>query len=632
MSKQKEHKLFGDFPPVSTEQWEEVIAKDLKGADYEKKLVWKTAEGFNVRPYYRAEDLKNLKFLNVGVGEFPYVRGVKKCNNWRIMQTIWETDPAKANEKARNYIANGAQSISFVVNGKVMKSGDLDVLLDGIDLAKVEIVMRGCKVEMVAGLVIEKAERENWDADTSRLVFVCDPLIKQLSLKGGFTGSKDGITVFSTLQELISKGAKYKKWRFINVDGYNFQYAGATIVQELAFALAVGHEYLVNMTDMKLTVDQVAQSLRFVFAVSPDYFMEIAKLRAARMLWANIVKAYSPKEEESLKMMIHAVTSRWSMTKYDSYVNMLRVTTEAMSASIGGVHSLEVLPFDITYQQPTEFSERIARNVQLLLKHESHFDNVTDPAGGSYYIENLTNEIAEQAWALFKEIEQRGGYIQAFKSGYIKEQIDASAEKKNKQIATRRIALLGTNQFPNFSEKRDDCKDGSSCLSGPGFGIGGTCCGSDVVAETDPIHIYRAAEPFEELRLKVDASGKEPHAFMLTCGTLGMARARSQFSSNFFGCAGIRIIDNTFFQSVEEGAQAALASGAEIVVVCAADDDYAQLAPKAKEIIGDKAILVVAGAPASQPELEAQGITNFISVRSNVLETLRQYVKDLGIK
>lgn len=632
MSKQKEHKLFAEFPPVSTEQWEEVITKDLKGADYEKKLVWKTAEGFNIRPYYRAEDLKNLKFLNAGVGQFPYVRSVKKCNNWRIMQTVWEVDPAKANEKARNAIANGAQSVSFTVNGKIMKSDDLDVLLDGIDLENVEIIIRGCEVKMVAGLVIDKAERENWDVDKSRVVFVCDPLMKLLSLRGGFPYSEDGVMVFSALQGLIARCAKYRKWRFINVNAYNFQYAGATIVQELAFALAVGHEYLVKMTNLKLTVDQVAQSLRFVFAVSPDYFMEIAKLRAARMLWANIVKAYSPKEEDSLKMMIHAATSRWSMTKYDPYVNMLRGTTEAMSASIAGVHSLEVLPFDITYQQPTEFSYRIARNVQLLLKHESHFDNVTDPAGGSYYIENLTNEIAEQAWALFKEIEQRGGYIQAFKSGYIKEQIDASAEKKNKQIATRRMTLLGTNQFPNFSEKMDNCADNDLCSSAQGFGFDGACYDFDVEAETDPIHIYRAAEPFEELRSKVDASGKEPHAFMLTCGTLGMARARSQFSSNFFGCAGIRIIDNTFFQSVEEGAKAALESGAEIVVVCAADDDYAQLAPKAKEIIGDKAILVVAGAPASQPELEAKGIKNFISVRSNVLETLKQYVKDLGIK
>lgn len=631
MSNEKEQKLFAEFPPVSTEQWEEVIVKDLKGADYEKKLVWRTAEGFNVRPYYRAEDLKNVKFLNAGVAEFPYVRSVKKCNNWRVVQTLWLEDPIEANKAARKAIENGAESIAFHVNGKKMKAADLDVMLDGIDPNSVEIIIRGCEVKMVAGLLIEKAEREGWDTEKSKVVLICDPIMKLLSLRGGFPYNEDGAMLFAALHGMIAQCAKYKKWRLINVNAYNFQYAGATIVQELAFTLAVGHEYLLKMMEMKLPVDEVAQAIRFAFAVSPNYFMEIAKFRAARMLWANIVNAYAPKKEDSRKMMIHAVTSRWSMTKYDPYVNMLRVTTEAMSAAVAGVHSLEVLPFDIVYERPTEFSYRIARNVQLLLKHEAHFDNVTDAAGGSYYIENLTQQIADQAWELFKQIEDRGGYIKAFKIGFIKELIDASAAKKDKEIATRRITLLGTNQFPNFTEKMETTGQENTCDT-PGFGFDGACYDFDVTPDTDPLRIYRAAEPFEELRMKVDASGKEPKAFMLTCGTLGMARARSQFSSNFFGCAGIRIIDNTFFNSVEEGAKAALASGADIVVVCAADDDYAELAPKVKELIGDKAILVVAGAPASQPELEAQGIKNFISVRSNVLETLRQYVKELGIK
>lgn len=631
MSKEKERKLFSEFPPVQTQQWEEVIAKDLKGADYEKKLVWRTAEGFNVRPYYREEDLKNVKFLNAGIAEFPYVRSVKKCNNWRILQTVWSQDPAEANKTALNAIENGVQSVAFSVNGKAMTAQDLDTMLDGIDLNGVEIVFRGCEVKMVAGLLIEKAERENWDTDKSKVVFVCDPIMKLLSLRGAFPYNEDGAMVFAALHGMISRCAKYRKWRFVNVNAYNFQYSGATIVQELAFALAVGHEYLIKLMEMNLTVDQVAQAMRFAFAVSPNYFMEIAKLRAARMLWANIVKAYDPKEEDSLKMMNHATTSRWSMTKYDPYVNMLRVTTEAMSAAVAGAHSIEVLPFDIIYRRPTEFSYRISRNVQLLLKHESHFDNVTDPAGGSYYIENLTQELAGKAWELFKEVENRGGYIKAFKDGFIKEQLDASADKKHKEVATRRITLLGTNQYPNFTETIEAGEQENVCAA-PGFGFDGACYDFDVKPETQPLRIHRAAEPFEELRMKVDASGKQPKAFMLTCGTLGMARARSQFSSNFFGCAGIRIVDNTFFTSVEEGAKAALASGSQIVVVCAADDDYAELAPKAKEIIGDKAILVVAGAPASQPELEAKGIKNFISVRSNVLETLDKYVKELGIK
>lgn len=631
MSKEKVQKLFTEFPPVSTKQWEEVIAKDLKGADYEKKLVWKTAEGFNVRPYYRSEDLKNIKFINSGVGEFPYVRGVKKCNDWRVLQTVLQTDPAEANAMARKSIEGGADSIAFTVNGREFTPEYLDILLEGIDPNVIELTFRGCEVKIVAGLILDKAERDNWDKEKTRVNFVVDPIMKLLSLKGGFPNSDDGVMNFASVQGMISLCAKYKKWHCVGVNAYNFKYTGATIVQELAFMLAVGHEYLVKMQGMGVKIDDVAQSMRFAMSVSPNYFMEIAKLRAARMLWANIVKEYKPQEEKSLKMVAHVATSRWEMTAYDPYVNMLRVTTEAMSAAIAGAHSIEVLPFDVVYELPTEFSYRIARNVQLLLKHEAHFNNVTDPSGGSYYIENLTQEIAKHAWELFKEVEKRGGYIKAFREGFITGQIEASAAKKDKDIATRRLILLGTNQYPNFNEKIEEIVSEQMCKS-PGFGFDGECRDFEIEKEIDTLKLYRGAQPFEQLRMAVDNSGREPEAFMLTCGTLGMARARSQFASNFFGCAGIRVIDNTFFQSVEEGAKAALASGAEIVVVCAADDDYAELVPKAKKIIGNKAVLVVAGAPASQPELEAQGVKNFISVRSNVLETLKQYIKELGIK
>ena len=345
--------------------------------------------------------------------------------------------------------------------------------------------------------------------------------------------------------------------------------------------------------------------------------MEIAKFRAARMLWANIVKGYGPAKNCACKMQIHAETSRWNQTVYDPYVNMLRGTTEAMSATIAGVHSLEVMPFDASFENPTEFSKRIARNVELLLKNESHFDQVVDPAGGSYYVENLTQSIAAEAWKLFLEIEEKGGYTEAYKAGLIVERIKASAAAKDKNIATRRQTLLGANQYPNFTE----------------------VAGKEITAESvtrkqaegNVLVPYRGAMAFEEMRLHVDRSGKEPKAFMLTCGNLGMARARSQFSCNFFACAGIKVIDNTYFKSIEEGAKAALESKAQIVVVCASDDDYAEAAPKVKELLGGKAILVVAGAPACAPELEAQGITNFINVKSNVLETLKFYLKEMGI-
>lgn len=616
MANTKSEKLFTEFPPVPTEKWEEVITADLKGADYERKLVWKTGEGFNVRPYYRAENLEGIKFLGSQAGEFPYVRGTHAHNRWRVHQTVSVVCPKEANAEALKILNAGVDSLGFCIASADFSAADLDMLLKDICIPAVEITFCGEKTAHVAELVLAKVEKEGIAKEDVRIAFCIDPLVKGLSSKGEFC-SPNGEKCIARIVELIHKTKEYKHVRIVTVAGQTFGNSGSTIVEELAFTLSAGHDYLVRLTDAGLDIDAAARKLRFSFSVSSNYFMEIAKFRAARMLWANIVKGYGPAKNCACKMQIHAETSRWNQTVYDPYVNMLRGTTEAMSATIAGVHSLEVMPFDASFENPTEFSKRIARNVELLLKNESHFDQVVDPAGGSYYVENLTQSIAAEAWKLFLEIEQKGGYTEAYKAGLIVERIKASAAAKDKNIATRRQTLLGANQYPNFTE----------------------VAGKEITAESvtrkqaegNVLVPYRGAMAFEEMRLQVDRSGKEPKAFMLTCGNLGMARARSQFSCNFFACAGIKVIDNTYFKSIEEGAKAALESKAQIVVVCASDDDYAEAAPKVKELLGGKAILVVAGAPACAPELEAQGITNFINVKSNVLETLKFYLKEMGI-
>ena len=616
MANTKSEKLFTEFPPVPTEKWEEVITADLKGADYERKLVWKTGEGFNVRPYYRAENLEGIKFLGSQAGEFPYVRGTHAHNRWRVHQTVSVVCPKEANAEALKILNAGVDSLGFCIASADFSAADLDMLLKDICIPAVEITFCGEKTAHVAELVLAKVEKEGIAKEDVRIAFCIDPLVKGLSSKGDFC-SPNGEKCIARIVELIHKTKEYKHVRIVTVAGQTFGNSGSTIVEELAFTLSAGHDYLVRLTDAGLDVDAAARKLRFSFSVSSNYFMEIAKFRAARMLWANIVKGYNPEKNCACKMQIHAETSKWNQTVYDPYVNMLRGTTEAMSAAIGGVYSLEVTPFDASFENPTEFSKRIARNVELLLKNESHFDQVVDPAGGSYYVENLTQSIAAEAWKLFLEIEQKGGYTEAYKAGLIVERIKASAAAKDKNIATRRQTLLGANQYPNFTE----------------------VAGKEITAESvtrkqaegNVLVPYRGAMAFEEMRLQVDRSGKEPKAFMMTCGNLGMARARSQFSCNFFACAGIKVIDNTYFKSIEEGAKAALESKAQIVVVCASDDDYAEAAPKVKELLGGKAILVVAGAPACAPELEAQGITNFINVKSNVLETLKFYLKEMGI-
>ena len=616
MANTKREKLFTEFPPVPTEKWEEVITADLKGADYERKLVWKTGEGFNVRPYYRAENLEGIKFLGSQAGEFPYVRGTRAHNRWRVHQTVSVVCPKEANAEALKILNAGVDSLGFCIASEAFTAADLDTLLGEICIPAVQLTFCGQKTADVAELVLAKIEKEGIAKEDVRIAFCIDPLVKGLSTKGDFC-SPNGKKCFARVAELIRKTKEYKHIRVVTVSGQIFGNSGSTIVEELAFVLSAGHDYLVRLTDAGLTIEEAARKLRFSFSVSSNYFMEIAKFRAARMLWANIVKGYNPEKNCACKMQIHAETSKWNQTVYDPYVNMLRGTTEAMSAAIGGVYSLEVTPFDASFENPTEFSKRIARNVELLLKHESHFDQVVDPAGGSYYIENLTQSIAAEAWKLFLEIEEKGGYTEAYKAGFIAERIKASAAAKDKNIATRRQILLGANQYPNFTE----------------------VAGKEITAESvtrkqaegNVLVPYRGAMAFEEMRLHVDRSGKEPKAFMLTCGNLGMARARSQFSCNFFACAGIKVIDNTYFKSIEEGVKAALESKAQIVVVCASDDDYAEAAPKIKELLGGKAILVVAGAPACAPELEAQGITNFINVKSNVLETLKFYLKEMGI-
>ncbi len=566
----EQEKLFSEFPPVPTAEWEAVIAADLKGADYDKKLVWRTAEGFNVRPYYRAEDLKDLPFLNTQAGEAPYLRGVCKCNDWRVHQTITVTDPRKANVEALAALDAGCDSIGFCISREDFSETDLQTLLSQVVIGAIEIVFCGKGMFRLAEMMFAKLESQKIDPAEVRVSFACTP---------------QGPKCFENIAALAEKYKNYPHVRLANVAGDKFNSAGSTIVQELAFAMTVGQEYLKK----GIAPDRI----RFSLSVSSNYFMEIAKFRAARVLWSELAGA---------KIFTHAVTSTWNQTVYDPYVNMLRGTTEAMSAAIAGVHSLEVMPFDASFESPTEFSRRIARNVQLLLKHESHFDRVVDPSGGSYYIENLTNSIANEARKLIVEIEGRGGYTAA--KDFIAEQVEASAAAKAKAVATRRTILLGANQYPNFTEVAPE-----NITPTPG----------------------RGSVPFEQIRLAADRAKKTPTAFMLTCGTLAMARARAQFACNFFACAGIRVQDNTFFASVEEGAKAALAAKAHIVVVCAADDDYATLVPQAHKLIGDKAILVVAGAPASQPELETQGITHFISVKSNVLETLKGYLKELGI-
>jgi len=618
---EKYNNLFAEFPPVSTQQWMDKITADLKGADYNKKLVWKTNEGFDVQPFYRAENMDEVSFLNSLPGEFPFVRGTKKTNNeWLVRQSIAVTDLAEANKKALNYLMRGVDSLAFVFNGGELTVADLDVLLKDVCLPAVEVNFVGCCSKKATEAFVAYVNKAGYALAEVKGSVEYDPFGK-FAVTGLLRNGAEH--VLANAAKLIEQTSEMKKFKTLAVNGKNFGNAGASAVQELGFSLAQGAEYLTALTEKGVEIDAVAKKLKFNFSVSANYFMEIAKLRAARLLWAQIVKAYGPKCECSAKMTIHAETGSWNKTVYDAYVNMLRTQTEAMSASIGGADSITVLPFNAAYEASNEFSDRIARNQQLLLKEESHISKIVDPAAGSYYIEELTASIAENAWKLFIDVQEKGGFIAALREGFIQAEVKKMAAKRDGNVATRRENLLGVNQFPNFTEKVEGELD--AAVFAP---VDLTAEG----AEIETLKPYRGAQAFEALRYKTDVyskTNKRPLAFMLTIGNLAMRKARAQFACNFFAVAGFDVLDNNGFKTVEEGVEAAQKAGAAIVVICSSDDEYAELAPAAFEALSGKAIFVVAGAPACTDELKAKGISNFISVKSNLLAELTSYQKQL---
>ena len=608
-------KLFSEFAPVSTEEWMAKITADLKGVPFEKKLVWKTGEGFNVNPFYRAEDIEGLKTTESLPGEFPYVRGTKKDNDWKVRQNIEVCCFKGANEKALDLLTKGVTSLGFIIKGDEVNEENIATLLEGICPASVELNFNtcNCKAEKLIGILADYFKGKGVDAEK------CYGSVNYDAFKKPLVKGKENSEWVEGAAAVLKAGQALPNYRVLAVNAFLFNNAGAYISQELGYALAWGNELMAKLTEAGFTADEVAKKIKFNFGISSNYFMEIAKLRAARWLWAEIVAAYKPACECACKMVAHAQTSEWNMTVYDAHVNLLRSQTEAMSAALAGVDSITVRPFDKIYQTPDDFSERIARNQQLLLKEECHLDKVVDPSAGSYYVEVLTNSLADVAWKLFLEVEEKGGFSVAVNAGEIQNAVNASNVARKKAVATRREILLGSNQYPNFTEvAADKIQEKGSC-----------CCGGE--ATIPALDFSRGASEFEALRMTTEKSGKTPKVFMLTIGNLAMRLARSQFSANFFACAGYKIIDNLGFDTVEAGVEAAVKAGAEIVVLCSSDDEYAEFAPAAYKALAGRAEFVVAGAPACADDLKAQGIDQFVNVKSNVLETLKAFNAKLGI-
>lgn len=598
--------LFEEFPEITSETWKERIISDLKGAGNLDLLTWKTDEGIHVKPYYRSEDLEPLDYLeNSG----SLKRGGATPNHWTICQEIIPDDNVKeTNSSIRSALAGGAEALRIMVKDHPAPSLEmLGSMLEAVPISQTEILFHGSLgadalfrnlIDLMESLGLEPADLKG--------SLGADPLGKMAT-----TGIP--IASMENLGNLVGNVRKISKGlRVIEVDGALFQNSGATLVDELAFSLAMASDYMAALTDSGLDPLEAQESIHLRLAAGSNYFMEIAKLRAARILWGKISSAYGIAPEKGT-MRIHSVSSMWNMTLYDPYINMLRGTTEAMSSIIGGADLVSVLPFNIPYGKSDEFSDRIARNVQVILREETYFDRVSDPSSGSYYVENLTHSMVLAAWDLFCRVELKGGFRKAFEEGWIQEHINSSRNKKIERTTFGNRKILGTNAYPVFNELILENLEIKVEDESPDLPL-------------IPLRPFRLASIFESVRLDTEKSGKRPRVLLFRYGKEALRNTRASFAGNFFGCGGYEILTPPAFNSVDEGIEAAIEQRAELVVLCSSDDEYPKSARRILESLRGISIIVIAGYPVDSVEaLRSAGIGHFIHSKSNLLDTLKSF-------
>jgi methylmalonyl-CoA mutase len=575
--------LLKEFPPITTAEWEAAIKADLKGADYVKKLVGQTPEGLAVKPYYRAEDLAAVAALDAAPGSFPYLRGTSAAGGWLITEEIAEADPEKANAAARAAIAAGAEQVAFT-GTLIANLSDLGLALAGLDEIPVHFASA---TPALLTLVVERLTQRPQTA----------------TISSGWNPLEDADFAAQLLAKLPAKLVPF------TIDGASFEESGATSVEEVGFTLAAGVDYLAAMTARGIGVDQAAAAVGFHFAMGANFFFQIAKLRAFRSVWAQAVAGFGGSMGVA-QARVAARTSRWNMAVYDAHNNILRGTTEALSAILGGANSISIAAYDECFRTPNEASKRLARNTQLVLKQEAQLGRVADPGGGSYYLETLTDYLGRKGWELLQKIESVGGYQKASADGIVAGMLAQSMGARNKMIAQRRNVLTGVNQFVNAQEKVLDAIDAERIDS-----------------------VRRAAQPFERLRLRTErhakTTGKSPKILLAEMGDVKLRGLRSQFASDFLACAGFPLAKQRFDQP-----EAVAAAEADLIVLCSSDPEYPALAAAlltALRAAGRTTPVIVAGNPDSAEELKAAGVADFVHIRTNPIEFLTRWQQQLGV-
>jgi methylmalonyl-CoA mutase len=576
--------LLAMFPAVPTEQWERIIRESAPGSEYAAKLIWHPEEGLAVRPYYRAEDLAGLKFVDAPPGAYPYVRGTRSEGGWRIREVIEAVDSEQANCAAIEALAAGAEYIAFR-GARIESESDLALLFANLHEIPIRVETAS---QNVVRLLRDRLKKRPHGAEVSADL---DPLL-------------DCEFSAETIRDSVPR------FRPFVVDAGAFHESGVGAIEEVGFALSAAVDFLAEMQQRGVEVDRAVASMSFGFAMGPEFFIQIAKLRAFRMVWAHAVESFGG-SCEAAKAVIYAHPAYWDKAIYDRHVNVLRATTEALSAVLGGADSIAIAPFDQCCRPPDESSRRLARNTQIIFRREALLDRVADPVGGSYMIEALTNSIAAKGWKLFQELEGVGGFRKAMAAGIVPAVLKRRTRARDEAFALRRRVLTGINRFAETTEKAAEF-EGDARESG----------------------VPRAAAQFEQLRRRTERHarryGRLPHIVLAEIGDAKMRIARSQFAADFLACAGLAG-EARHFESVDEIA----ACNAELLVLCSSDAEYLALAEDLMPMLDERESrmkVIVAGNPETAEQLKSQGVIGLIHMRSNAVEVLTALLRELGIK
>jgi methylmalonyl-CoA mutase len=629
MTETEPTKLASGFPPADYEKWRQLVDKALKGADFDKKLVAKTADGLRIEPLYtRADTLAGADAAIPGAA--PFTRGTHaKADGlgWQIHQRVVEADPASANKVILEDLEGGANGAVLQIAGpgqigiKIASSDDAAATLTGVFIDYAPIQLAGGVAGLDAARHYLKAlaalKPEAGGTAVSRLNV--DPLGALARFGAAWAPIDKALSETAKLAgEARSAGRPLTS---VLVDGSVAHEAGASEAQELAFLAAALVAYLRAFEASGAAPKDAFPSLAFSLAVDTDLFLNAAKVRAARTIIARIAEASGA---TSGSAHITATTSQRMMAKRDPWTNMLRTTTACAGAAFGGADAITVLPYTWALGVPDRFARRIARNTQLVLQEESQLGRVVDPIGGSWYVEKLTSDLAKKAWELFQGIESKGGLVAALTSGAIQDDIARVAETRSKAIATGRIELTGVSVFPFLGDDGVKITPYAEAASPP----------APVVRPLTP---HRLGEAFEKLRDAGDAflakTGKRKSIFMANLGEIAEHNRRSQWMWNYLAAGGIEGLTSDGYKSAAEAADAFKASGAKIAVISSSDEVYAREAEataKALKSAGAQRVLLAGRPGEAEAALRAAGVDGFIHAGQDAIATLEGLHKALA--